>query len=280
MQKSAGALPISTAMACSSCALVHVRLERLGPRRIELRLGLHDVAAGGDADRVLVARELQRALVARDAVLQQANFRILHAQQEVILRELRLQRQSRRRKLVGGGFGGGRARFDVAPDAAPEIELPGRGEADVLVGPAGTQRWDTLGARGDLGQRQRLPHARLGGAERLVVDVDLRLQRVEVGVAEELPPASARQRAARRGRLRRRRLPCRQPAQRRTGARSRARPCTRRCPRARTRRRGCERYGERMSSVIVRIPLARGAPAAPRSPPRRRPRTQRLKRSR
>ena len=113
---------------------VHFGVERLGPGRIELRLRLHDVAPRGDADRILVARQLQRSLVLRHAVLEQPDLRVLHAQQEVVLRHLRLQRERRRREVVGAGFGRGRARFDAAPDAAPEIDLPARGESHLFVG--------------------------------------------------------------------------------------------------------------------------------------------------
>ena len=256
----------------------HRGLERLGPRRVELRFGLDDVAAGGHADGVLVARELQRALVARDAVLQQANLRILHAQQEVILCELRLQRQPCRRQLVGRGFGCGRARFDGASDAAPEIELPGRHDADVLIGSARGQRWVVPRSR-RLGQRQRLPHARFGGADRLVVHVGRRRQRIEVGVAEELPPVSGCHRAPRRGH------------RRRAGFLVRRRHIDGRTQvlgpdRARDARREGGRDGEEAKDAFAggvghrpnsAAPLA---PVAARSPPRRRPRTQRLKRSR
>ena len=65
IESSAGGLPISTAIACSSCARATVRVEHLRLRRLELRFGLRDVAARDDAGRVLVLRELQRALVAR-----------------------------------------------------------------------------------------------------------------------------------------------------------------------------------------------------------------------
>ena len=119
---------------------VQVRLERLRPRRHELGFRLHDVAAGDDAGVVLVSRELQRTLVSRHAVLQEPGLGILHAQQEVALRELRLQRERGRGEVVGGRFGGGLARFDAAPDAAPQVDLPARGEADFLVGAGGIER--------------------------------------------------------------------------------------------------------------------------------------------
>ncbi len=120
------------------------RVEHLRLRGLELRLGLRDIAAGDDAGRVLIARELQRPFVAGDRILEQSDLRVLHAQQQVALRQQRLRRQPRRGEVRRARLRARFARLDAAPHAAPQVDFPAQVERDVVaVGDARrSSRWN------------------------------------------------------------------------------------------------------------------------------------------
>ena len=71
IEKSAGGLPTSTAIACSSCARITPDVDLLRLRAFELRLGSDDVGLGDDAGLVLVLRDLERALIGLDRLIEQ-----------------------------------------------------------------------------------------------------------------------------------------------------------------------------------------------------------------
>jgi hypothetical protein len=90
MLKSAGGLPIRMAMACSSCARSTSASNACARVDMSCALGLRDVARAATPTAYWFRVSCSdRSYLAR-ALLQQADLRVLHAQQEVILRDLRL----------------------------------------------------------------------------------------------------------------------------------------------------------------------------------------------
>jgi hypothetical protein len=196
----------------------HAGVERLRLRRFELRFRLRDVGATDHADRILVARQLQRFLVGIDGVLKQAYLGILRAQQEIILGELGLRRQLGRFQIGDARLRGRFASLDGATHASPKVELPVDIERDVVAvahrsahaaaadvgaaadgGAAAAAR--RAGVASDyrkkrslrlLRQRARFAHARFRGLDRLIADLDLSEQRIELRVVEYRPPVAAR----------------------------------------------------------------------------------------
>ena len=123
--KSAGALPTSTAIACSSCARWRASAEQVGARVGQLRLRLQHVGARRDAGVVAVVRDLQRALVAGDACCRsRSRFGIGLAQREVVGRQLALRRQPRRRQVGRAGLRAGPRALDAAAQRGPTRRAP------------------------------------------------------------------------------------------------------------------------------------------------------------
>ena len=106
--------PTSTAIACSSWARCNAVVDGGGLRRLQLRLRLNHVGAGGDACRVLVLRELAASAVGRDGVVEQLLGRIERAQREVGLRERALRGQPRVGESGRGALLAGFLRIDRA----------------------------------------------------------------------------------------------------------------------------------------------------------------------
>src|SRR5262245_43743342 len=88
---------------------LHGHVNRLSTRRLELRLGLSDVEAGGEAAAEAVLRQLERLRVRGDRAVENLLIAVEPAQREVVDRELGLQAQARRldvrRDRLGGGAG-------------------------------------------------------------------------------------------------------------------------------------------------------------------------------
>ena len=117
--KSPGALPTSTAIACSSCARWPRSADEVGLRVGELRLRLQHVGLRGDAGVVAVLGDLQRALVAATVAASSADLRIGLAQREVVGRQLALGREAGRGEVgragLRAGAGAGRRRRAAGP---------------------------------------------------------------------------------------------------------------------------------------------------------------------
>ena len=92
---------------------------------LQLRLSGDDVRLGGDADLVLVLRDLKRALVGLDGVGKQAVLFIRDAQLHVVDGERCLRRKPRGGQIRLARFGAGDVTLDRAADLAPDIEIPG-----------------------------------------------------------------------------------------------------------------------------------------------------------
>ncbi len=178
-------------------------VDQLCLRAFQLRLGLQHVGALRDAGLVLVAHQLQRLLVVGNGPLQQRLLGIGDAQQEIGLRQRGLRRQQRRGQV---GLAGLRARFaalDLAPYAAPQIDLPaGRQRCRLSAGDiaVAAARAVHAGLRADHREvagacraqdRGGLAVLGLGGGDGLVGDLHARHQRVELRIAEHGPPVAA-----------------------------------------------------------------------------------------
>jgi hypothetical protein len=84
---------VSEGKNAASATPLHAGVDGLGLGGLELRFGLSDVCPRRDANRILVTRQLQRALISVHGVVEQADLRVLHAQQKVVFGELRLRGQ-------------------------------------------------------------------------------------------------------------------------------------------------------------------------------------------
>ena len=186
----------------------------VGARVDQLGLRLQHVALRRDAGGVAVARDLVGALVALDRLVEQADFGVGLAQRKVVAGEQADRRQARRRQVGGTGLRAGlRARHGL-PQPAPDVGRPARaqidreGVADAAAGRALRVAAGGSGTGRDRGKERgpTLPHQRLGlriiGDRRgdvLVGQLHAFGQRVERGIAEQLPPCPAVQRIGRRG---------------------------------------------------------------------------------
>src|SRR6185436_18361435 len=113
---------------------LHAQVEALRARRVELRLGLHDVQARDDAGIVAVARHLQGLAIGVGGLVEQRFLRVERAQLEVVLRQRRLREQPRVDEVARARLRPGVARLDQAPDAAPQVGLPGEVERQRIDG--------------------------------------------------------------------------------------------------------------------------------------------------
>ncbi len=195
----------------------------LGPRGVELGLGLGDVGLRGRAALVAVRREPQRRLEGVHCLVEELLLRVGRAQLEIVQGQLRLQAQARRLEVGGGRLRLAPGRRHRAPHAAPQVDLVGHVEREQQVAAVADVRARAqeglirgltdraeAGARGDRGkerraieadERARLAQPRLGDLQILVGRRDLHLERLEVGIGEDGPPPALRQMIARRGGL-------------------------------------------------------------------------------
>ncbi len=179
-----------------------VDLLRAGRR--ELRLGLRHIGARDHARGIAIARQFERARVAGDRFIEQAQLRIGNAQEKIILGELGLSCQARRLQIGAARLCRSRAGLDTAPHAAPDIGLPvggerqGRRAIDAGVGAGATARIGRVcadrrkicGAR-LLCERQRLVEACDCCAQILIRDFNPALERIQFGIVEHAPPGAA-----------------------------------------------------------------------------------------
>ena len=149
------------------------RLRRLGARGIELSLRLRDVEAGCDAGVVALLGEAERARIGFHRLIEDRAVAVEAAQLNVILDQLRDQRQARVLEIRGGCGGVGLARGDLVANLPPQVELVADAAAErVVIVVARRRRSDMSGALTDsrcaLGagveaQRGEQPSARLIG---------------------------------------------------------------------------------------------------------------------
>jgi hypothetical protein len=126
------------------------RLLHLGARGIELGLRLRDVESGCDAGVVPLHGETERSGVGLHGLVQNGAVAVEAAQLNVIIDQLRDQRQARILKIRGGRGGIGLAGGDLVANLPPQVEL---------VADAAGER---VGIVGEVGRRA-------GQSERLVV---------------------------------------------------------------------------------------------------------------
>ena len=98
-------------------------LRRLRACGVELRLRLRDVEAGCDAGIVALLGELERARIGLDGLIEDRAVAIEAAQLNVIIDQLRDQRQARILEIRGGRGGVGLARGDLVANLPPQVEL-------------------------------------------------------------------------------------------------------------------------------------------------------------
>ena len=110
------------------------KVGRLRARRLQLRLRLRDVDARNDPLVEAVDRELESGLVGRDVRIEQLLLRVQAVEQEVIDGELRLEGEPDRLEIRRARLGRLDVRFDVAADAAENVELPGKIRRHLVLG--------------------------------------------------------------------------------------------------------------------------------------------------
>ena len=190
---------------------LHPRIDRLGLRALQLRLGLHQIDLRRDARVVSILREIERLLERRDGVLEQLPLRVQDAQLEIVGSDLRLRREARRREIRGACLCACFTRFDGAAQAPPQIRLPSGIEACRTVGDnaaggraadhprrraaandrnAGIEGWKVRRPRGR-NQGLRAAELRIRDQHVLVRYFDLLEEHVELRIAEDPPPFAA-----------------------------------------------------------------------------------------
>jgi hypothetical protein len=203
MLNSAGALPTSSALACSSRALSDGR-GQIRAGRLELRLRLQQVGALRDAGVVLVLRDLPRALVRGHRIGQQRDLVVGFTQCKIVGGKRRLSRQCRsgeiRRTRLCTRLRPGHRQAQLAPD----VRLPARRKAKPQVAAACHRAFaavagrarvetDSREQRGPLLADERLRLRVRGDCGRyiLIRHLDLARERRQHGVVEQLPPRPA-----------------------------------------------------------------------------------------
>ena len=186
----------------------------LGPRCLELR---------GGAELEPILEYVVGPLVGVRAVPGDLEPHVERQQLEVRLRQVADQGQPDAAPGVLGGQQGRPRRLVRAPDAAPDVQLPRRGERAVIevVGGVGLSPGPTRHASRDVGSRHagavverrievrsgdaeigpRLPHTRSGDLDVVVVAQRFLDQVLQNGVLEHLPPRRVGQRGGLRRRL-------------------------------------------------------------------------------
>jgi hypothetical protein len=143
---------------------LHAGVEHLRLRGGELRFRLHDVDAADHTDGELVARQLQRALVAGGGFVEQRDRRVLHAQQQKVDDDVGLRRELDRFEIGDARLGARRIAFDGAAHAAPQVDFPVHVErdAEVVADVAAAVDADATAAagRGRCAWRSRSPRRR------------------------------------------------------------------------------------------------------------------------
>jgi hypothetical protein len=200
---------------------LHAEIDGLHQSTLELRIRLHYVGARHYAGPVAVFGELERLAQRTGGVVEEPRLRVERAQLEIARRELRLEREACRGDVAGARSRRGLGGLDAPAHPAPQVDLPLRREPAAVArqgtasgraaeraagrmaayrGGIRVQRRVKRGAR-DAERGERLAVLRLGTGERLVRDVDLLDQSVQLRVAEDLPPSSALDVVARLGLL-------------------------------------------------------------------------------
>ena len=216
--KSPGALPTSTAIACSSARAWRAPTPDRRARRRQLRLRLQHVGLRRDAGVVAVLRDLQRALVAFDACAQQLDLAVGLAQREVVGRELALRRQPRRGEIGLARLRAGARALDRARRRGPRGRAPSRrerrrervggaGAAGRAVAAAGARcHWRRARPSGSSAARcsrtsaWACAYAATAAATFWFDTSTCAGEAFSVGVAEQRPPVAAIERVGRRGR--------------------------------------------------------------------------------
>jgi hypothetical protein len=123
---------------CASHFYVNVLCSRL----VQLGLCLGHIPIGCDAPMKSSYRQLEKALILLDGVVEQLLLRVLSAQLEVVHGELGAQTEIHIGKVCGGGLRVFARLLYGAADAAPKIgfprRLPGNGDVGVTTAPDGS----------------------------------------------------------------------------------------------------------------------------------------------
>ena len=96
---------------------------QLRSARLEQRLLLRQIQAGGETELVARVHEAQRLSLQLQIALQHIDFGVKLPQREIIGCQLRDQQQARVLVISRRLFGGGARTFDLAPHAAEQIEF-------------------------------------------------------------------------------------------------------------------------------------------------------------
>ena len=99
----------------------------------QLRLRLAHIQAGGDALVVTIIGELERLVVHCDRVGEKLGLGIQPAQLQIVIGQLALKAQPHRGHIGKGALRFGLARRHFVADAAPQIQVPGEGDARQIV---------------------------------------------------------------------------------------------------------------------------------------------------
>ncbi|VTQ37451.1 Uncharacterised protein [Pseudomonas aeruginosa] len=216
-------------MACSSWARWYFRSMAWAWVLFSWGAGLGHVGPGDDAGAVFVLGHLQRTLVGRHRVVEQADLFVHHPQLQVVLRQLRLLAEAHRGEVGGAGMQARLVGLQLPAQLAPEVDLPADTEVGRVAGAdraraaaahrrASRQQHGAVAAAlaaaglahvaGDRREerRPRAAHQRLGLAELrhrlgqgLVGTFQVHLQVVQGLVAVQLPPGAALEHVARLG---------------------------------------------------------------------------------
>ncbi len=207
-----------------------LQVDGLGLGAFQLGAGLGHVGPGDDAGAVFVLGHLQRTLVGRHRVVEQADLFVHHPQLQVVLRQLRLLAEAHRGEVGGAGMQARLVGLQLPAQLAPEVDLPTDTEAGrvTVADRTGTTAAAHSGAVGQAHgavaaalaaaglahvagdrreeRRPRAAHQRLGLAELrhrlgqgLAGTFQVHLQVVQGLVAVQLPPGAALEHVARLG---------------------------------------------------------------------------------
>ena len=99
------------------------RLRRLGECRIELSLRLRDVQTGRDAGIVALLGEGERTRISFHRFIEDGTVAVEAAQLNVVLHQLRDQREARVLEVRGRCGGVGLARGDLVANLTPQVEF-------------------------------------------------------------------------------------------------------------------------------------------------------------
>ena len=177
-----------------------IQIQTLCLRRVQLRFGLHHIAAPGHAGCIAVAGDFQCALIFGQTAFIQPPLSINNAQLQIVLHQHGLSAEQGRLQISRAGSKQDGIGFHTAPDAPPQIRFPSGGQrhaARVLRVFAGFRTTTSLQAGVDIRPvaglccrqaGQCLLITGCGHAHRLVVDHNLLDQRIQLRIAKLHPP--------------------------------------------------------------------------------------------